>query len=388
MLKEHVALGTEPVGVVVHIGAGFCRTLDDYLAAGFESIQLVEPNTDVLSELAAKVTGFENVTVIAAAVAPANGRSALQVLNFADLSSLRHPQSLSDLLPGIQLVEERQVDTLTLETLLGQLAGLSETKENWLVVEAPGEELAIANALLSSEYSRYFQNILVQCGRESYFEGDSSAVTVLSALRKAGYQLVESYTDVDPDWPHYFLRLDQVQLENTSLKADLHTAENNIIVLDEQLAAVQAEGQEARTALEQQLAERTQVLQEVQGQLAAVQAEGAAAAVVAKEDYQDRLLGIEETQKRDLGVALRLQALARSDQQELQMRYGALLDEKAQQDDLLIKVTQQLGSAAQHLQQLAHQEALQDDVPAAKPVSTRKPVRRTATKTAKKSRPK
>ena len=52
-------------------------------------------------------------------------------------------------------------------------------------------------------------------------------------------------------------------------------------------------------------------------------------------------------------MALRLQMLARNDHQDLQTRYNNLQDEKRTQEELLIKLTQKLGSAAVYLRQLS-----------------------------------
>ena len=395
MKNEHfISDGPLSRGVVIHIGAGLCEELSSYLEAGFEAIYLVEPNADSLAQLQPRLAGYGHIHVFPLAVSTETGRAALHVLNFADLSSLRQPTALKQILPGAHIIEDRQVDTDTLESVLELVPGLSAQKHNMLVLEAPGEETAILEALAQSGLRDCFQSLVVRCSLEPYFEGESSIKTVLPALEAIGYSLESRDYDSDPDWPLYIFRLDAVRLETEKLNAEIVTLKAQTGNLNEQLASARAqlarmqhEASETRKGLEEQLAARAaeletraETVETLKAQLARMQHEASArdaelvvyrekenslqaqlreaqskADEVSKE-HADELQKLEQTLQRDLAVALRLQALARSDQQDLQQRFAALQAEKDQQEALLVKVTQKLGSAAKHLHQLAQQE--------------------------------
>jgi hypothetical protein len=59
-----------------------------------------------------------------------------------------------------------------------------------------------------------------------------------------------------------------------------------------------------------------------------------------------------DSTRRDLGIALRVQVLRENDLKELQQRYGAVLDLKNNQHELLMKLRERLSVAAEYLQQL------------------------------------
>ncbi|MCL4674477.1 MAG: hypothetical protein KJZ59_00200, partial [Pararhodobacter sp.] len=89
-------------------------------------------------------------------------------------------------------------------------------------------------------------------------------------------------------------------------------------------------------------------LQEMQGKLDAALADRAAAAK-AQDAAHDAAMA---AQRAPLDLALRLQAMARADQAELQARYAALQRQKDEQDDLILQLTHRLQSAALNLHDL------------------------------------
>ena len=352
MLRDHLTLGTTPVGLMVHIGAGLCDALDIYLDATPEKIILIEPNPEAVEELAAKIQEHSVVNLIAAAISENDGRAHLRVLNFADLSSLRVPTGLIDLLPGVRVVNEPMVDTLSFNGLRQQLPEISADKANWLVIEAPGEELTIAKALLETQSTELFQNVILRCSQTVTFEGSAPAPEVLQILRHAGYRLENSWVGEDPDWPYFQLRLDVVAIENARLKAQNAEIQKDMLARTKELAA-------ANTATNREKEVGAATAQELRGKLEARTKERDGA----QETFTAQFKKQEETLKKDLAMALRLQMLARNDHQDLQTRYNSLQDEKRTQEELLIKLTQKLGSAAVYLRQLSDQ-GTKTDAPA------------------------
>lgn len=111
---------------------------------------------------------------------------------------------------------------------------------------------------------------------------------------------------------------------------------------------------EARTAAEAQLAETQKARAEVQAQLTRSGAEIVAlqdrvAALIRDRDTQRAAA---ETARTDLGMALRMQAMAAADLKDLQDRHTALSATKDKQDALLGQLALQLGDVSEHLQQI------------------------------------
>ena len=168
-----------------------------------------------------------------------------------------------------------------------------------------------------------------------------------------------------------------------------NTLESQLKTVQAQLAQAQAKA----TDFEQQLAVSAQKLQGQTERANALQEELTQAKNAASQAAKDHSQGYQELQQtlqRDLAVALRMQALARSDQQDLQQRFAALQAEKDQQEALLVKVTQKLGSAAKHLHQLAQQENILETLPsvAIEETQVEKPAKKKQTKARKKGKKK
>lgn len=214
-----------PLDTILHIGAGVGHELADYLAAGPESITLVEPNPEALKELRRLAAGQANVDIIPAAVTENDGTAPLQVLNFAALSSLREPTGLRKLFPGVRIVAQPEVDTISAVSLLGQLE-LDEDKTHWLIVDAPGEEQAIFQALLDSDQLHRFCHISLHSGNTPLYEGGSDVRTLLDWLAGQGYRL-QSIGRHDPDRPAYQLILEAARLEQEHKMQELDKITRN-----------------------------------------------------------------------------------------------------------------------------------------------------------------
>jgi hypothetical protein len=93
--------------------------------------------------------------------------------------------------------------------------------------------------------------------------------------------------------------------------------------------------------------------------------------ILAERDVQIRTLRDEHGQaaeraekaQADTAVALRMQAMARADLQDLQERYRAIMEIKREQDGLLSKLTERLGDASRYLSDLPEAEKVRKIAP-------------------------
>ena len=120
------ALSGADIGVIVHIGAGRCSELDQYLASSAKQIHLIEPNPALARELRSTSARDGRVTVHEMAIAASAGGGTLNVFNLTRLSSLRLPKDIKELFPGLRMVSQLDVRTTPLSHFVGDAARIRD----------------------------------------------------------------------------------------------------------------------------------------------------------------------------------------------------------------------------------------------------------------------
>lgn len=387
-------LGPNP-NLVLHVGAGDGTDLPDYLAAGFKHIYLVEPNPEREDALTEAVADHDQAHLIAAALTGEDlarrARVDLNVLNHADLSSIRTPDGLLRLLPGIKVKSTPQVKALSIRSLFADLPKLTRSQENWLVLETPGTELAILKAMIKAKVLTHFEFVTLRCDAETYFVGGNTAGDVLKLMQAQSYQLM-GQSDDDPDWPVFWFVRDKNALKKAADDAALKKLEKTHArtqatarTLKKELSAARAALAEAEAALDTQRTEaearhaadqttlenlRTQLEDELNKARAEVaeaearqesdrDAADSSRATLEEELSKTKaeLANLKATRAEDMRMGLHLQNMSLLDKTELQDRYAKLQEQHALQSDLLRKLTQKLGSAATFLKQMPRLDA-------------------------------
>lgn len=247
---------------------------------------------------------------------------------------------------------------MSVTALLDQI-DLSEAQQNWLVVDAPGEEAVLIDALVEGGRLTSFQTVGLICGQRPLYEGSTPAQTIRACLEEIGYRIEIDMSDIDPDWlncrfrymPLAFQR-DLAQAEMTALKAELAEAWDQI-----EAAQTQIEGEyQARTEAEAAL-EAADVAR------AKLEVDLAAEAQIELAELKQH----NDTLQKDLRIAQRLQTIARSDLLDLQTQYTEMHRVKRAQEELLLRLNQRLGIVAGDLHRQTNPE-----ITAAHPVSQTK----------------
>ena len=238
------------LGTILHIGAGFGGDLAAYLASGAERIILVEPDAAALAVLRPLVAGQDRVTLIPVAVTPEPGLTRLNRFNFADLNTLRQPVGITTIFPGLQVLSQ---DIVAVETPADLLARglLSYMRPNWLVIEAPGEELAILTALDAAGQLEPFETLVLQGAREIYFAGSTAIDAVLDWLKSRHFTKDLVHLPLDPDRPHLRVSLDPLSKANDRLHHSLAQSQTALAQAQDQIAAAQTRMSAEHDAAEQ-----------------------------------------------------------------------------------------------------------------------------------------
>ena len=110
-----------------------------------------------------------------------------------------------------------QVATVSPVALIQPLQ-LSPQQENLLIIDLPGEELAVLQALKQAHLLHWFGKVHLQCGVEPFYEGSEPAEQILQWLQDEGFDLETTDTSHDPDRPCWTLRRNALLLRNRELQ--------------------------------------------------------------------------------------------------------------------------------------------------------------------------
>lgn len=205
------------IDTILHLGAGPCTELTAYLGSAARQIHLVEPLPSFHEGLAAQARHEPRLRVHAVAVAAEAGQARLNLYNLAELSSLRDATGLHDLFPGLRLVDRIAVETVTLAEVLLQLP---EAGTDILIIDTPGYETAILDALFQGPQRHRFAHIFTRIGVTPLYKGAGELAQLRGLLAANGYCIAVSAQD-DPDRPAVAASLDQAALAQDRLKAEL-----------------------------------------------------------------------------------------------------------------------------------------------------------------------
>lgn len=242
--------------VIVHLGAGACSELANYLALQPERIILVEANPDEARRLGRRVASIPEVELIPVAIAATSGQAKLKIFNLTAFSSLRTPTVLRRLFPGLRLQGETEVEAITPVELIERLK-IDPNAGNWLVIDVPGEEATTIDALRKAGLLGMFERIVLQCGRSALYEGAGEADALTALLQEEGYDISSSEQIPDPDFLRWILQRNPLRIEN----AELHS---QVKALNQKLQ----EQTSRATAGEQKLEQLSRQRDEIAGELA------------------------------------------------------------------------------------------------------------------------
>ena len=218
--------------------------LDARLPKTIERVVLVEPDPEEAQKLTRHFNGRDDVSVIAAAVAKAPGPRTLQTFNFPGLRSLCPPTpALRQLLPGLRVIKEQIVETVTPLQLLERVNDLPRPLH--VEIKAPGSEPDILEGWEEAGLER-FDLIRINCGTEPLFEGAWDSQTLQRWALAHGF-LIADINTADPDWPEITLGADHRAREFESVLHDykalqqaMATAQNSLEAKTKRIADLEA----------------------------------------------------------------------------------------------------------------------------------------------------
>ncbi len=248
---------------LVHLGAGRCRELDTYLTQPLQRLVLLEADPQLAAALRTRIAATPtapeqetaSIQVLNTAVAGQAGTHSFYRYNLPDVSSLHAATGLLALFPGLKTVQQFTVDTVNPAELVEPLA-LDAEQDHSLVIDVPGEEYPILQALEQAEQLHRFCWLQLYCGREALYENSVPAQDIVHWLGEQGFDVIAEDSRHDPDRPCWTLQRNNLALRNRLLRQQVATIQRQLSASQQQIAALSEEREvqaEQISTLKQQL---------------------------------------------------------------------------------------------------------------------------------------
>jgi hypothetical protein len=235
-----LSVSAEP-SIVIHLGAGTCSELDFYQSLAVNRIIFTEPDPELAGIAGNKFIDMTGVSVVTTAVAVGDGQQVLNIANNRRFSSLLTPARLLDFYPNIEIIDRKKVDTTTLEKLC-QGAGIDNTTDNLLVIEAQGLEKEIIPAT-AKHILQSFKWVIIRSSNEDIYKPSKSTgqLGVQQAMRNAHFTVLVFDEDTPPFVNFLCIRNDsalgneQLKIRETDLLDVIAGFEDEVATLQDQL---------------------------------------------------------------------------------------------------------------------------------------------------------
>jgi len=197
--------------LVLCLGAGSSVDLSDYSALDPKRLIFVEGDPDAADRLSHSLAGEARCEVVPALVTPMGAKIPFYRYNLASLNGTLPIGELQTLYPRLKVVEERELSSRTLSSLLEPIP-MAGPGKRLLIFDIPGQEAAILGSV-HPEHLRAFEWILVRGCRKALQDGAHTMEESVRHLEESLFERVALDEDSDPAWPAVLLHLDRRRAE-------------------------------------------------------------------------------------------------------------------------------------------------------------------------------
>ncbi|ROQ20037.1 FkbM family methyltransferase [Marinimicrobium koreense] len=226
------------LSTILHMGAGNANELPEYLNSNAKRILLVEPNPKLAESLRRRTADDARVEVLEVAVSDDPQRNLLTEYNIPEAASLYKPDGLYKLFPGLRSIVQHSVEVRHPAALVADT--LPADEPNLLVIQAPGAEQAIIEALAAESLLERISQLAVTSSDEPHYTSGSAAPAVLNALKGSGFEVAEEDRS-NLDWPQWHLTFDARAHKIKALEAALNEKQAQTEAIRQQLSAKEVE---------------------------------------------------------------------------------------------------------------------------------------------------
>ena len=249
-------LNPQPLGLVVHVGAGGGDVLDAYAALAPRRLVLVEGDPDTLAELRAGVAARADgkvgaklvAEVVGEVVAPKAGELRWHRFNLRQLNAPFEPTALRRVYPRLALLDSPPVMAVALADVLAPLVAKNLSAKGAaagpavLVLDVPGQEAALL-AALPAELLQSFQWLVLRGCREPLVAPTAGDISLAQRMAVRFFRAAGADTESEPLWPLSLWQFDEAGFERAALRDRCRALEVALADGETQLKAVAAERQ-------------------------------------------------------------------------------------------------------------------------------------------------
>ena len=286
LFKYLATLADQPLGTLVHIGAGNGRDLDGYDALTPDRLVLVEGDSDAAAELQRRVAHLPWAEVHARPVAAQAGPLAWNRYTLPGLNGPLQTGTLSAFYPRLRLFESRTLDAVALPELLAGLSlELEPGRVHVLVLDVPGQEGSLLASLPQQQIVK-FGFVLLRGVREALLPWGCAATLAVGQLRASCFDVMADAVEQEPLWPVTLLRFNAQRHQTEQLEQRLQSIQAALEASNKIAADRAAQIQQLTLARDEQAklaSEQTKLATDRQAQLESLTQAKAAADKTATE---------------------------------------------------------------------------------------------------------
>ena len=321
------------MGKLIHVGAGTGNDLNDYVTQNFSDILLIEPIPKVFKQLESKIIKLNkistecNISALNFAVSNTTDTDKEKTFYITQpnrYSGLHKANKLKTLFQNLKTEQEIKINTISFTDLIKKLT-LDKNKKNALVLQINGAEFGVLTKARADDLM-LFSSIVIQQGKNDYFEQASGKIDLTTLMKDKGFQLAIE-ADNDVVFSSLVFRKDESALKIKALHENSNTQTARIVELESKLkAANETTANEVNKTAEQKKIQAARIA-ELEGKLKSTHEVTANEANKAAEQKKIQAARIAELEKKNSNLE--------SEKQELIYRQTKL-------DNEIVKVEAQL----------------------------------------------
>lgn len=234
-------LPQQPLGTIVHVGAGSGAVVADYATLAPQRAVLIEGDPDGAAALRTAAKDCAWAEVVECVVAAECAEAVWHRFNLPRFDGLHVPERLGAHYPRLRELAPRTVDTSAFAALEVLNQPAREGAADVLVLDLPGQEGSLLAAVPSALLHRFQWIVVRGCAIDDDTEG-AAAQRIAEALKPHCFRPARSRIEPDAAWPLLLFQLDAARLRNDRLRA--------------RVSALEAQSRQQRRDLERFAAER------------------------------------------------------------------------------------------------------------------------------------
>lgn len=398
--EELISSVSTNLSVVVHLGAGSCQEYEVYKALHADRVIFVEPNPILAEKAREQFSDFHDVTILECAISPKKGLQVLNVTNNRRFSSLLKPTGLMKFYPNIEIIQETEVETQTLESLCQQ-SKISDKANNFLIAELQGLE-GIVFSTTKADTLQKFNWIIIRASVNGQYHIDTedAKVNLIEKMKEAGFTVL-TFNEDAPSFINILCIRNEAVLDNERLRIREEDLNNTVRVIEhnfsksiaelnaqktmykkkisklmnpiktkvrkvpdyvQSITAEKASQQQEITELSAQIESKAEELSQVREKIKLTASEkDSLQAQVNKliDSENEKLTEIKEMQQ-TMRINNKLMLKSDTDLKELQLQYRSVVQHQEQQQSLLSELKEKLRQASAYYQKLNLQNLVLD----------------------------